>query len=128
MELRELNSQAIRIHDLYDELNRRERGRTWTREEFVLGFMGDVGDLAKLVMAELPEVDPEDERFTAKMTVFSELIDHHVEEEEKEMFKLAKKLPKEDLEDLGERMAAHVRQVKGEEALYAPRRRQPVKS
>ena len=27
------------------------RGRTWTREEFMLGFVGDVGDLAKLVMA-----------------------------------------------------------------------------
>jgi hypothetical protein len=33
-------------------LNRRERGRSWTREEFLLGFVGDVGDLAKLVMAQ----------------------------------------------------------------------------
>src|SRR5687768_16456316 len=48
--------------------------------------------VAKLVMAQLPEVDPEDERFDAKMTVFKELIEHHVEEEENEMFKLAKKL------------------------------------
>ncbi|MEU6014199.1 nucleotide pyrophosphohydrolase [Streptomyces sp. NPDC047515] len=52
MELGELKSRAIRIHDLYDRLNRRERGRVWTRNEFMLGFMGDVGDLAKLVMAE----------------------------------------------------------------------------
>jgi NTP pyrophosphatase (non-canonical NTP hydrolase) len=52
VELGELKSQAIRIHDLYDELNRRERGRVWTRDEFMLGFMGDVGDLAKLIMAE----------------------------------------------------------------------------
>jgi NTP pyrophosphatase (non-canonical NTP hydrolase) len=50
--LDELQQQAMRIHDLYDELNRRERGRVWTREEFMLGFVGDVGDLAKLVMAE----------------------------------------------------------------------------
>ncbi|MBO8193062.1 nucleotide pyrophosphohydrolase [Streptomyces oryzae] len=48
----ELRSEAVRIHDLYDELNQRVRGRVWTREEFMLGFMGDVGDLAKLVMAE----------------------------------------------------------------------------
>ncbi|MFD5895194.1 MazG nucleotide pyrophosphohydrolase domain-containing protein [Streptomyces sp. NPDC060366] len=34
------------------ELNRHARGRVWTREEFMLGFVGDVGDLAKLVMAE----------------------------------------------------------------------------
>ncbi|MGW6388946.1 MazG nucleotide pyrophosphohydrolase domain-containing protein [Streptomyces sp. NPDC055103] len=52
MGLDELKRQAIRIHDRYDELNRRERGRVWTRTEFVLGFMGDVGDLAKLVMSE----------------------------------------------------------------------------
>ncbi|MER7794369.1 MazG nucleotide pyrophosphohydrolase domain-containing protein [Streptomyces sp. NPDC097640] len=52
MDLGELKEQAIRIHDLYDELNRRERGRAWTRDEFMLGFMGDVGDLAKLIMAQ----------------------------------------------------------------------------
>ncbi|MGW1159409.1 MazG nucleotide pyrophosphohydrolase domain-containing protein [Streptomyces sp. NPDC002519] len=52
MTLEELTRQALRIHDLYDELNRRERGRVWTREEFMLGFVGDVGDLAKLVMRE----------------------------------------------------------------------------
>jgi NTP pyrophosphatase (non-canonical NTP hydrolase) len=52
VDLDELKRQAIRIHDLYDELNRRDRGRVWTREEFLLGFMGDVGDLAKLIMAE----------------------------------------------------------------------------
>ncbi len=52
MDLDELRDQAVRIHDLYDRLNQHERGRVWTREEFMLGFMGDVGDLAKLVMAE----------------------------------------------------------------------------
>ncbi|MEV5878006.1 MazG nucleotide pyrophosphohydrolase domain-containing protein [Streptomyces sp. NPDC052101] len=52
MGLDELQQQAMRVHDLYDRLNRHERGRVWTREEFMLGFAGDVGDLAKLVMAE----------------------------------------------------------------------------
>ena len=64
--------------------------------------------VVKLVMGTLPEVDPEDERFEAKMTVFQELIEHHVEEEEKEMFKLAKKLGDEQLEALGEQMMAEV--------------------
>jgi NTP pyrophosphatase (non-canonical NTP hydrolase) len=49
--MRELTERALRVHDLYDRLNQRVRGRTWTREEFMLGFVGDVGDLAKLVMA-----------------------------------------------------------------------------
>ncbi|MFH9731854.1 MazG nucleotide pyrophosphohydrolase domain-containing protein [Streptomyces sp. NPDC017260] len=50
--LEALKQQALRIRDLYDVLNRHKRGRVWTREEFMLGFVGDVGDLAKLVMRE----------------------------------------------------------------------------
>ncbi|WP_144127149.1 MazG nucleotide pyrophosphohydrolase domain-containing protein [Catellatospora sichuanensis] len=50
-DLGELQQRALRVSDLYDELNQRGRGRTWTREELMLGFVGDVGDLAKLVMA-----------------------------------------------------------------------------
>ncbi|KAA8877369.1 nucleotide pyrophosphohydrolase [Nocardia colli] len=51
MDIRELQARAMTIHDLYDALNLAERGRTWTRADFMLGFVGDVGDLAKLVMA-----------------------------------------------------------------------------
>jgi iron-sulfur cluster repair protein YtfE (RIC family) len=61
-----------------------------------------------LVLAELPSVDPEDERFQAKMTVLSELVEHHVEEEEEEMFKLAQKLGDEELKSLAERMQAAI--------------------
>ena len=64
--------------------------------------------VVKLVLRELPSVDPEDERFEAKMTVLKELIEHHVEEEEKEMFKTAQKLGKEELRDLGEQMMSRM--------------------
>lgn len=58
-----------------------------------------------LVLAELPEVDPEDERFEAKITVLSELVEHHVEEEEGEMFPMAeKKLGAERIKELGQQM------------------------
>ncbi len=57
-----------------------------------------------LVLAEFPDLDPEDERFEAKMTVLDELIEHHVEEEEKEMFKAAEKLGVDRLEELGAQM------------------------
>jgi hemerythrin superfamily protein len=67
--------------------------------------------VVKLVAREIPKVDPEDERFHAKMTVFQELIEHHVEEEEKEMFKLAEKLDDEQLETLAERMTAALQQA-----------------
>ena len=72
-------------------------------EELVLEAYEEHG-VAKMVMRELPNVDPEDERFHAKMTVFQELIEHHVEEEEKEMFKIAEKLGAERLQELGSEM------------------------
>ena len=60
--------------------------------------------VVKLVLAELPQVDVEDEQFGAKMTVLSELVEHHADEEEKEMFKTAQKLGKAELESLGAQM------------------------
>lgn len=62
--------------------------------------------VAKLVLRELPKVDPADERFEAKMTVLEELIEHHVEEEEQELFKIAQKLGAERLSELGAQMEA----------------------
>jgi hemerythrin superfamily protein len=61
--------------------------------------------VVELVLAELPKVDPEDERFDAKMTVLSELVEHHVEEEEGEMFPMAeKKLGAERIKELGQQL------------------------
>jgi iron-sulfur cluster repair protein YtfE (RIC family) len=54
----------------------------------------------KLVLAELPQVNPEDERFEAKMTVLQELIEHHVKEEERHLFKAADALGSERLTEL----------------------------
>jgi Hemerythrin HHE cation binding domain len=72
-----------------------------------------------LVLAELPQLDPEDERFEAKMTVLQELVEHHVKEEEKEMFKLAQKIGRTELAELGERMEARAEELKGEEQAAA---------
>ena len=69
--------------------------------------------VVKLVLAELPNVDPEDERFEAKMTVLSELVEHHADEEEEEMFKLAKKIDEDELDELGTRMEQRFQQMTG---------------
>ena len=70
--------------------------------------------VVKLVLAELPQVDVEDEHFGAKMTVLSELVEHHADEEEEEMFKTAKKIGDDELEDLGTRMEARFEEVAGQ--------------
>lgn len=48
-----------------------------------------------------------EEQIKARFTVLKELIEHHVEEEEKEMFpKVEKKIDKQELEALGTKMKA----------------------
>jgi hemerythrin superfamily protein len=59
----------------------------------------------KRVLADLIEGDVEDDQFDARMKVLKEQVEHHVEEEEKELFpKVRKACSKGELEDLGERM------------------------
>lgn len=79
--------------------------------------------VAKLVLAELPDVDPTDERFKAKVTVLSELIDHHVEEEEHEMFPAAEKLGDDRLQELGAEMETAFKAEIGEDEVKSVGRR-----
>jgi NTP pyrophosphatase (non-canonical NTP hydrolase) len=44
--------RAMTIRKLYEEKETQLYGSSWTREEIALGFVGDMGDLAKLVIAE----------------------------------------------------------------------------
>lgn len=61
----------------------------------------------KRVIADLMQTGPEDEQFDARCKVLKEQIEHHVKEEEEELFpKVKKACSKEQLEDMGERMEA----------------------
>jgi DUF438 domain-containing protein len=60
---------------------------------------------AKLLIEDLESMRPSDPMFAASFTVLGEYIDHHVKEEEGEMFKKARKA-KVDLAALGEQIAA----------------------
>src|SRR5688572_30320548 len=51
MPLKKLTERALEIRALFKEQETRKHGRSWTREEIMLGMVGDVGDLAKLVLA-----------------------------------------------------------------------------
>ena len=52
MEFQELIDRAIAIRRQYSEKEKKIYGSSWTSEEIALGFVGDVGDLAKLIIAE----------------------------------------------------------------------------
>jgi hypothetical protein len=59
-----------------------------------------------LLMSELEALDVTDETWGAKAIVMKENIEHHIEEEEGEMFKTARSVfDKAELDDLGARMA-----------------------
>jgi len=60
----------------------------------------------KTLLADLAGLEPSDERFDAKMTVLIENVEHHAEEEEKEMFPRVKRaLSATQLRSLGTQMA-----------------------
>jgi hypothetical protein len=70
-------------------------------------------DSAKVLIAEIEAGGPDDEFYDAKVKVLSEMIEHHVEEEEKRvegMFSQARKAGL-DMDDLGARMAAEKQQL-----------------
>lgn len=68
-------------------------------------------DAAKVLIAEIEAANGQsDEYFDAKVQVLSEEIDHHVEEEEKELFPKVRKADL-DLNDLGEKLAARKREL-----------------
>jgi hemerythrin-like domain-containing protein len=63
-------------------------------------------DVVSRLMGELDGMDATDERFGPKAKVMAENIEHHIQEEEGEMFIQARKVfGADELEALGERMA-----------------------
>jgi len=66
-----------------------------------------------LVMPEIEEPGSTEE-FAAKAKVLKELIEHHADEEEKEMFPKARKLfDRDELRDLGERLEQRKMELQG---------------
>jgi hypothetical protein len=72
-----------------------------------------------LVMAELEDLPVDDEMWGAKANVMKENVEHHMEEEEGDMFKQARAIfDRQELEELGELMAA--RRTEAQQELNVP--------
>ena len=86
---------------LYPALEKADETRDITLEAY------EEHALVKQLLGELDTLDKNEETWTAKFTVLKENIEHHVEEEEDEMFKKARKvLSEEEAEELGVKMEA----------------------
>ncbi|MBI5618813.1 MAG: hemerythrin domain-containing protein [Gammaproteobacteria bacterium] len=68
---------------------------------------------AKDLIEQIEGMSPDEELFDAKVTVLGEYIRHHIEEEEGEMFKQAKKSAL-DFEAIGEELAARREELRSE--------------
>lgn len=76
------------------------------KEDLVLESLEE-HHLVKVTLSELQSMSPSNERYDAKVTVLKEAIEHHVEEEESDLFPaLRKKLDKKTLENLGAALAS----------------------
>lgn len=92
---------------LYPVLEKAEESRDITLEAY------EEHRLVKQLLGELEATAKDDEQWTAKFTVLKENIEHHVEEEEGEMFKKARKVLSEDeIETLGTRLEAAKKEQK----------------
>ena len=66
----------------------------------------------ELVLPDLEKTDVASDKFSGRAKVLKELVEHHADEEEKEMFPRARKLlSAAELEALGARMAARKREL-----------------
>jgi hypothetical protein len=83
----------------YPVLKREAETRAITLEGF------EEHKVVKTLLTELEAEDQTTEQWTAKLKVLKENVEHHVEEEEGEMFKSAREvLTNEQIQDLGTRM------------------------
>ncbi|MBA3715782.1 MAG: hemerythrin domain-containing protein [Pyrinomonadaceae bacterium] len=70
--------------------------------------------VVKILLSELASMPVDTEQWTAKLKVLKENVEHHVEEEEDEMFKSVRKiLTKEEIDNLGARMEAEKQNQSG---------------
>ena len=72
-------------------------------------------NVVDMVMAEIQDTPYDDETWGAKLTVMKENIEHHIEEEEGEMFPQAREVfERSELQELGDRMAERKRSAQRE--------------
>ena len=74
-------------------------------------------EVVERLLEDISSIEPTDEKWLAKVTVLMELVEHHVEEEEGEIFKLARKAyDKKKLDEIGTRFE----ELKQQEMAQAP--------
>ena len=90
----------LRIHAMLEEEIVYPALREELDEESLVDEAEVEHTVAKQLMGELEEMSPDEELYDAKFTVLGEYVNHHIQEEEKEIFPQAKRA-KVDMQALG---------------------------
>ena len=91
--------EALEEEILYPTLKEHDK----TKEVSLEGY--EEHHVVNEIMAELEEVPVDDDRWAAKFAVMKENVEHHIEEEEDEMFVKARQvLDKAQIDELGDKM------------------------
>lgn len=69
MDIKELSKRALEIRQKYAEFEKKKTGREWSNLNLMEGFVGDIGDLMKLVMAKegVRKIDDVDEKLAHEL-------------------------------------------------------------
>jgi hemerythrin superfamily protein len=103
----------LTIHAMVEEELFYPEVRMAIEEEDLLNEAEVEHDSAKELIAQIQFMEPDNPMYDAKVTVLGEYIEHHVTEEEEEMFPKVRKA-KMDLEELGEQMQMRKEELMGE--------------
>jgi hemerythrin superfamily protein len=113
MELAQQIIMELRIHTTLEEEILYPASREWVKDEEMVNEAEVEHQAAKDLMAQIEKMKPADQYFDAKVSVLKEMIQHHVEEEEKEYFPQLEKTDM-DLKAIGQQMTMRKEALMGE--------------
>lgn len=69
MDFKQIQKRALEIRQQYNDLETKKNGKPWTNAQLMEGFVGDVGDLMKLIMAKegIRDIDNLDEKLAHEL-------------------------------------------------------------
>ena len=104
--------EDLKIHTTLEEEIFYPAVREAIEDEDIMNEAQVEHETAKMLIEQLENMGADDPNFHATFTVLGEYVNHHVEEEEGEMFPQAKKTDL-DFEDLAQRMKARKEELMG---------------
>ena len=117
--LEDTTERAVKTRaELFDKLNQELTAHALAEEAVLYPANKEIKDtrelgfeaveehhVVKILLEELSSLSPDTEEWTAKLSVLKENVEHHVKEEEHELFPKTKKaLSAEELDELGNRL------------------------